>query len=171
MKSSSSQVPKPVTLSQCVATIITFRRLLVVCGIVPLLVAASPFVVGAYLAIMDMVTAGFGFLSTVMAVFFTVLGRCAISTYAPTAQKRDDALSKSRVSLPLAGFVVGSILISYFLQPIGKWFRLDGMLMSSPKLPYMAALRLSACMLLLGAVVLARFVGPISVGKNQRCFS
>lgn len=168
MKSSSSPVPKPVTLSQCVATIIAFRRLVVVWGIVPMVVAALPLVVGLYLAFMDLVTAGYGFSSTVLAICFTVLGCCAISMHAPSPQKRNDALSQSRVLLPLAGLVVGRIFISYFLQPVMKWLRLDGVLMYSPKLPYMTALRLSACMLLLGTVVLVRFVGPVSVGKNHR---
>jgi hypothetical protein len=167
MKANNSQVPKPVSLSQCVATVVTFRRLLVVCGIVPLVVAASPLFVGVYLVIMDFLTSGFGFLSTVMVVAITILGRCAINIYAPNAKQRDDALSRSRVSLPLAGFVMGRILIFYVLYPVASWFGLDGMLKLSPKLPYMTALRLSACMLLLGASILARFVGPVSVGKNQ----
>jgi len=170
MKSNEGRIPKPVTLSQCVATVVTFRRLLVVCGILPLAVAALPLVVGVYIKVMDLITSGFGFLCTIMACWFTILGRCAISLYAPSAKNRDDALAKSRVSLPLGGFMVGRILIRYVLDPVATWSGLDDMLMYSPKLAYIPALRLSACMLLLGAVVLARFVGPVSVGKNQqRC--
>ena len=165
MIAKNSQVP--VSLSQCVATVVTFRRLLVVCGIVPLVVAASPLVAGVYLAIMDLITSGFGFLSTVVAVGITILGRCTITTYAPTTKQRDDALAHSRASLPLAGFALGRILIFYVLHPLASWFGLDEVLVFSPKLPYMTAFRLSACTLLLGVAILARFVGPVSVGKNR----
>lgn len=166
MKSNMGQGPKPVSLSECVAFVVTFRRLVVVCSIVPLLTLASPLVVGFYLFIMDFIMSGFGFLTTILAICITLLGRCAIALYAPSTGKRDDALSKSRVSLPLAGFVLGRILVSYLLYPIASWLGLDGVLVYSPKLPYVTALRLSACMLLLGVVVLARFLGPISVGKK-----
>lgn len=166
MKNEMDQVEKPVTLSLCVAFIVVFRRLLVVGAIVPLMCAASPLLVGIYLAIMDFVMAGFGFLSTILAFCFSLLGRMSIRRYAPSLKKRDEALAKSRLSLPLAGFVLGRILIKYLLYPVAKWIRIEEWLMYSPSLPYMTAFRLSACMLLLGIVVLARFVGPVSVGKD-----
>lgn len=163
----SGQLPKPVTLEHCVAFVVTMRRLLVVVFIVPLVCAFSPVIFGIYLSLLDILMSGFGFLSTIMAVCVTVLGRAAINVYAPSPKKRQDALAKSRVSLPLVGFILGRITISYLLYPLSTWLGLDGMLKYSPELPYMNALRLSACMLLLGVVILARFVGPVSVGKNR----
>lgn len=166
MKSSDHQIPKPVSVSQCVATVITLRRLIVVSSIVPLIVAASPLVVGVFLAIMDFMTAGFGFLLTIVGVVFTILGLWAINLYAPDAKQREEALSKSRISLPLSALLLGMIFISYVLDPVARWMGLSNMLTFSPKLPYLTAFQLSACMLLLGGAILSRFVGPISVGKN-----
>lgn len=166
MNSSNSQIPKPVSPLQCVATVVTLKRLIVVVGIVPLVVAASPLVLGVYLAAINFITSGFGFLLTIVALFFVILGRFAISFCAPTTQQRDDALSKSRVSLPLASLLLGWILIHYVLDPVAALMGLSDVLMFSPKLPYTVNLQLSACMLLLGGAVFARFVGPISVGKT-----
>lgn len=147
------------------ATVVTFRRLLVVLGLIPVVVAASPVVLGLYLFIINFITAGFGFILTIVAFTFVLLGRFAIFLFAPDAKQREDALAKSRISLPLASLLLGWILIHYILNPIAAWMGLSDALMFSPNLPYVTALQLSSCMLLLGGAVFARFVGPISIGE------
>jgi hypothetical protein len=158
--------PKPPTLAKVVATLMTFRRLLVIWGIVPLIVAASPFVAGLYLVVVNFVTSGSGFLSTLVAIGVTLIGRHAITTYAPSPKQCDDAFSDSRILLPLAGFVCSRVIISSILSPIANWLGFHSVILFSPKPPYTSSLLLAACMLLLGAAVLIRFIGPVSVGKN-----
>jgi hypothetical protein len=158
---------KPPTLAEVVATLLTFRRLLVIWGIVPLIVAASPFVAGLYLVVMNFVTSGSGFLSTLLTTGVTLIGRHAIIIYAPSWKQRDDALSDSQMLLPLAAFVFSRVIISGILSPIATWLGFQGVILFSPKPPYTSSLLLAAWMLLLGAAVLFRFVGPVSVGKNE----
>lgn len=157
---------EPPTLAEVVATLMTLRRLLVVWGIVPLVVAAAPLVTGLYLVVMNFVTSGSGFLSTVLTAVITLIGRHAITFYAPSAKQRDDSLSDSRILLPLVGFVCSRIIISGMLSPIATFLGFQGVIVFSPRLPYISSLLLAACMLLLGAAVLFRFVGPVSVGKD-----
>ena len=158
---------QPPTLAEVVATLMTFRRLLVVWGIVPLVLAAAPLVISLYLVIMNFLTSGSGFLSSVLTVVITLIGRHAITFYAPSAKQRDESLSDSRILLPLIGFVCSRIIISGVLSPITTLLGFQGVIMFLPRLPYISSLLIAACMLLLGAAVLFRFVGPVSVGKDS----
>jgi hypothetical protein len=96
---------------------------------------------------------------------FVLFGIGAINLYAPTAKKRQEALSKSVVSLPLIALLVGQLFIRHVLRPIATWMNMSYMLTFSPKLPFMTACQISCSMMLLGSAILARFVGPVSVGK------
>ena len=166
IKSKNYQMSRPVSPLECLALYVTFRRLLSVVGMFPLLVAAFPPLVGVYLAVTDSITYGKGFLSTIVTAVFVLFGIGAINRYAPSAKKRQEALSKSKVSLPLVALVMGQIFIHYVLVPFATWMDMSYMLTLSPKLPYMAACQISIGMILLGTAILARFVGPVSVGKN-----
>lgn len=159
--------PKPLSLVEVVAAFMTFRRLFVVWGMAPLLVAVAPLIAGLCLSLFDIVSSGSGFLSLALTGAITLVGRNVIAMYAPSVKQRDDALSDSRVALPLVSFFCSRTIISYVLAPFAKFVGYEHLLKFSPRLPYLTAFCLSGCMLLLGAAVLCRFVGPISVGMND----
>ena len=158
--------PTPLTLAQVVATVVSFRRLLVVWCIAPLVVAVTLPIVGLYIFTMDRITSGQGFVTTLITGAVALVGRSAIAFYAPSAKQRDDALKDSRFALPLVAFFLSRTFISYILFPVAIRLGFGGIVLYSPRLPYVTAFRLAACMLLLGADILVRFLGPISIGKS-----
>lgn len=161
------------TLAQGVAVAATYRVLLVVLGLPPILLVVVPTVLQIWLFVMDLATVGgCGLFMTVGVAVWTLLGRWMIHQYAPTPQKRKKALRKSRLMLPLVGFVTIQLLLRFLIVPSLRWVSTRSaslgvflrMLQYTPSMPVSFLFRVSASMILLGLTVAARFVGPSSIG-------
>lgn len=157
------------SLSLISAVIVTYRRLMVVWAIPPILVVVAPFVVGMLLTALNFVANEFGALLFGLSVIMVACIRRLIFLYAPSPKARDDALAQSHLLLPLLSAGFNMVVIRYVVSPI--WSSLElGSILPGAHIPYMAAFRLAAGMAVLGLVVVARFVGPVSVGAFWQGF-
>jgi hypothetical protein len=152
-------------INEVVASIFVLRTLIVVWGLPPLLLFVSPFVVGAYLSVLDYLTNGYGVLSTVGAILLTLGGRACIAKYAPSKKHRDNAFRKSAVVLPALSFGIFQFITHFILVPLSAAFGFKDALTVTPKIPYWDTVKIAISLLILGCTVMGRYVGKASVGK------
>ena len=161
------QTGKPAPLlAQVVAMIDTWRKLMVVWGLLPALMVLSPLLVWSSMTAMNLISCGHGLLTSVGTFALTALARSTIIAYAPSIQERDLALYQSRWIVPVFSFAISRQVCIKMLDPIFSKVGLANMLHYTPRPPYMTAVRLGGAMLLLGLAIIIRFIGPCSVGKQ-----
>lgn len=153
------------SLNNVVATIFVLRTLIVTGGLFPLVVMASPFVVGILLSILNTITRGYGFFSILGTMAVTLAGRAFIAAYAPTSKHRDEAFRKSSVVLPLLAFGTFQAMLHLILVPLSIATGVRPFLMSTPSIPYADAFRVSISMFLLSLTIVLRYIGVVSVSK------
>lgn len=163
MPSKSQRTPP--TLAQIIAVVVILRRLLVVWGVPPLVVALSPLTVSMWLYGIDRLTAGYGVLSTAIVVLLTAAGRSIIRAHAPSSKDADEAIYKVRFILPFLSFVLVRMLVFTLIAPTTDALGLDDFLRLTPTFDIIAILRITAAMTILGLAVVSRYVGPFAVGK------
>jgi hypothetical protein len=146
------------SLGQVIAITMTYRSLLVVWGVLPLVTVASPLVLNMAYFLLNRATSGHAILSIILTTSTTALIRRWILRSAPTEKDGQDAAAKTKW-LPFVMFLVNTALLRGFGAMFGKTF-----LTWSPRIPLSVALRLSFGMLILGLAVMARYIGPNSVG-------
>lgn len=154
------------SLAQVVAMIDTWRKLMVVWGLLPALMVLAPLLVWSSITAMNLISCGHGLLTSLGTFALTALSRSTITAYAPSIQERDLALYQSRWIVPVFSFAISRQVCIKMLDPIFSRVGLTYMLHYTPKLPYMIAVRIGAAMLLLGLAIIIRFIGPFSVGKQ-----
>jgi hypothetical protein len=152
-------------LNEVLASIFVLRTLVVVWVLPAFLVGVLPFVVGAYLTVLDYLTNGYGVLSTVGAVLLTLAGRAFIAAYAPSKKHRDDAFRKSIVVLPVLAFATFQFVMHFILVPLSSAFGFKDTLTVTPQIPYLVTVKIAVSLLVLGLTIMLRYVGKVSVGK------
>lgn len=165
------------SLSLVVSMSVTYRRLLVVCCLPPIVVITAPICLGLLLGVLNFITQGYGVLFAVMASLFTLCARRLVFQYAPSKKRGEEALRQSRIWLPLASVAVSLLVIRFLVFPIATILGIQGYNTLTSHFHFPAILRLAAGVLLLGLAVVARYVGPASVGTFHqnlkslpRCF-
>lgn len=153
------------SLNSVVATVIVLRTLIVVWGLFPIVVMASPFLAGVALFVINILTSGYGFISIVGTVSFTLAARAFIASYAPSPKHRDDAFQKSALALPLVSFGTFQAMLRLVLVPFSSALGFNHLLRMSPSIPYLEALRIAISMFFFGLTIVIRYVGPVSVSE------
>lgn len=152
-------------LADVVAILDSWRKLLVVLLIMPALTVLSPLFLWSFFAVMNLISAGHGVLTSIGTLALIACVRSMIFSYAPSVQEKDEALHQRRFMIPLLSFVFSRQFCVNLLEPLFAKFGTMYLLYYTPRLPYKAALRLAGCMILLGFAVIIRFIGPCSIGK------
>jgi hypothetical protein len=149
------------TLCEIVALLVSCRRLVVVSVGPPIIVVIIPWLLEVYLWFANIITAGHGFICTILAGTFTVLTLDAIRRSAPTPEKGKEAMEQSMAILPILSFVIARLVVLF----ISGWRLLDILFMFTPHVDEGITTRLASCMMLLSLAVLLRFIGTVSIGK------
>jgi hypothetical protein len=160
-----SNMVEAVSLNSVVGTVIVLRTLIVVAGLFPIVVMASPFVAGLALSIINTITSGYGFISILGTVAFTLALRAFIAFYAPSPKHRDDAFQKSALALPLLSFGAFQAILQLLLIPLSSALGFNHLLRMSPSIPYVGAQRMAISMLFFGLTIVVRYLGPVSVSE------
>jgi hypothetical protein len=153
------------SLNTVVATVIVLRTLVVVWGLFPIVVMASPFLAGLLLFVLNTLTSGYGFISIMGTITFTLAVRAFIASYAPSPKHRDDAFRKSALVLPVLSFVAFQAMLQLVLVPVSTALGFNHLLRMYPSIPYVEALRIAISMFFLGLAIVIRYIGPVSVSE------
>lgn len=153
------------SLNNIVATVILLRTLIVVTALFPLVVMASPFVAGLALSVINTLTSGYGFISILGTVTFTLALRSLIAYYAPSPKHRDEAFQKSALVLPVLSFGAFQAILQLLFVPLSSALGYNDLLKMSPSIPYVGALRIAISMFLFGLTIAIRYIGPVSVSE------
>lgn len=151
---------KMTTLSQFVAMHFAYRRLFLWCGFVPLLVLIAPVLLAVYLGIWNVLSGGFAGITHILSLGITVAAYHTIHTFSRSEESLKRALHVNRQYIPLLmiscalliNITASSLGLSSFSGPSG-WV-----------LSFSQSMRMSVVFTLLGIAVLARFIGPQSIG-------
>ena len=162
-RGSSQSAP---ALSQVVAMAYTYRRIVIVWGVGPLIALFLPFVNALLRLILNGLTSGYGMLSIMLTVLCTTASYRLIQNL-PSASSRkeiEEGLAKNEFRLPIVIFMASSTFSRYVLGPLIDWIGLP--LGGLPQLiSFASGLRISMAMLLLGLSVVLRYVFPKSISK------
>ena len=153
------------SLNSVVATVIVLRTLIVVAGLFPLVVMASPFVAGLVLSTINTLTSGYGCISILGTVMFTLALRAFIAYYAPSPKHRDDAFQKSALVLPLLSFGAFQAVLQLLFVPLSSALGFNHLLRMAPSIPYFGAIRIAISMFFFGLTIIIRYMGPVSVSE------
>ena len=157
--------PSTPPLADVVAILDSWRKLIVVLGLMPVLTVLSPLLLWSFITIMNLISAGHGVLTSIGSLTLIACVRSMIFSYAPSAQEKDEALHQRRFMIPLLSFAFSRQFCVNLLDPLFAKFGATNLLYYTPRLPYKPALQLAGCMILLGLAVIIRFIGPCSIGK------
>jgi hypothetical protein len=166
----SSQQPMTMTMTttttteMLVALTMTIRRLFVVWGALPFLTAASPLLMKVSYFVLNRLTKNHAILSIVLTVGATRAFQDLIRRSAPSKQAAQDSLAKSQFWLPMLMFLGSAVAVRAVIDPFGNMLGITKLLTWSPRIPVWGALYLASGMCLLGLAIIARYVGPSSVG-------
>jgi hypothetical protein len=149
------------TLSQFVALHFVYRRLLLGCGFLPLLTLIAPIILWVYLGVWNLLSGGYAGLTHLLSLGIAVLAYHGIHTLSKSEESRQRALHVNRQYVPVL-MICCALLIHVTASSLG---------LRSFSGPYSwvfsfrQSLRMSFVLTLLGIAVLARFMGPQSLGK------
>lgn len=137
-----------------------YRRVLICCGLLPLLVLTAPVVFIAYLGMWNWLSGGYAGMTHIGSLGIGVALYHVIQSLATSHESFQRALQANRQYIPLVMIVCALLLnvsapllgLSAFSGPLG-WILSAGQ-----------SLRMALVLLLLGVAVLARFIGPQSIG-------
>ena len=169
VNTSMSRAASPPSLGQIAALTLTFRRLISIWGTAPMISIATPFISNAVYFVLNRITKNHAILTVLLTVLATVSFRNFIHSAAPTQKAARESLEKSRTWLPLSMFLAAAFLMRCVGPILGNTFRITPLLTWSPRISFSAAFRLAVGMALLGLAVVARYVGPSSVGTFLKC--
>lgn len=143
----------------------TYRRLLKL-GMLPiLLLIAGPVILTTLYWILDRWTNQHTLLSLAMTGYTSTKVQDWIRKRAPTNDKAELALKKTRIGLLVGAFGASVLLIRGVLVPLEHYSgALQRMLTLSPTISFSVYIRLAIGIELLSLIVILRFVGPPSVG-------
>ena len=164
--SSLDEESKKPTMDEVIAMALCYRRLAFVLGTAPTVVAFTPWVVKTALALVNVVTKGYGYASFVLTGLLTWIWYISLKSAAPSPEKLQDAYRKSQGRLPLLMFV-GSCVFLRFLagsSSTGQQQR-PNLLQWTPNISWGVGLGPACGLTLVGLAVLLRLVGPSSIGK------
>jgi hypothetical protein len=160
--------PQPITMTMTtemlVALTMTIRRLFVVWGALPFLTAASPLLTNVGYFVLNRLTKNHAILSIVLTVGATTSLRDLIRRSAPSKQAAQDSLAKCQFWLPMLMFLGSAFFVRAVIDPFGDMLGITKLLTWSPRISVWGALYLASGMCLLGLAIIARYVGPSSVG-------
>lgn len=166
MAPTNAETPQP-TLSQAVALSMTYRLLWDILRAAPMAAVVVPLALKVIYFFVDFLTRSHTTLTLLMTISMTFGLRRSIDQAAPTPKHAKEALAKSRVSLPVAMFLLSCVMINLVLSPIEKTSGRQ-FFTASPNISISSTLRIAVGLALLGISVVFRYISPPSV---MRCSS
>lgn len=133
-----------------------------------LLIVGLPIVLQVFQLVFDRFTYNHTIISLVIASALTLSVRDMIRKSAPTEARAQNALAKTELLLPCIMFAITAIFSGIILTPLGTRFGIQAWLTWAPAVTLPTIFRGCLCTLLLGLMVISRYVGPPSI---MRCSS
>lgn len=156
-----------VSLHQLVAMAFVYRRVVRICGALPLFMLLFPILSTSVLwALKLCATTDYIMLAIVLTVALTAAGRKQIHRLATSQAVLEASLQKNLVRLPMAMFAVACILSRTIIGPALDRLGLSLQWTASSGMGFATALRVATAMGFLGAFVAARFIGPTSISMS-----
>lgn len=148
------------TLSQFVAMHFVYRRFFICCCSVPLLILVAPVILAAYLGIWNFISGGYAGLTHIVSLGIGVAVYHIILSLTKSEESFRRALHVNRQYVPIM-MICCALLLNMTASSLGlsSFSGPSGLVLS-----FSQSLRVSVVLLLLGLAVLARFVGPQSIG-------